>query len=606
MTQIKDIYTGKLDARNEVSNPQNNFFKSFIMPPSVNLSDLIDGDKFFIKGYKGSGKTALLYYLNNYLHDLKEETITSFIYFKDYSNLQKASMNNVTQKFYNQSEENVVFDKKIMLKEQSFIYIWRWLFFERIKEDNINNGYKIFEKDDVWNQFEKILKKISYEKYGDKPNKFPKKLKISLGYSQASLSSEISFDAKINSEAYSAFIDIIEQASVLFSNLKKTSIPYYIFVDELEAYFSDIQLFKRDLTMLRDLIFVVKELNCLFLSWGQTPIKIYCSIRTEIINSISRFIVSKELNKAISGYEVLLSWNLTNSDSYKHPIFQVLLKRIALSEEITEFDDETQTRLLEKWFPEKIYGYNPVEFFLMQTWYKPRDIVRLLLSCHNCFANTRDKFDSFLYQQAIEEYSSESIKEIIEELNANYTPEEITQLLLIFRGFQAQFTLKEFYKRIKELYPGYDLMKTNQILTDLYRIGFIGNVETLSGTYAWQHRGNDGPIINDDWKFVVHKALRKNLLISSKQDNIRMTGKKNFVYEGEKYDAIILKRYTNLLIVEFYKNDRRFKGAIVDIDTDNYKEGQTVPCVVLNYNDEHKKWNLAIDNEDMAYKNSFD
>ena len=75
MTQIKDIYTGKLDARNEVSNPQNNFFKSFIMPPSVNLSDLIDGDKFFIKGYKGSGKTALLYYLNNYLHDLKEETI---------------------------------------------------------------------------------------------------------------------------------------------------------------------------------------------------------------------------------------------------------------------------------------------------------------------------------------------------------------------------------------------------------------------------------------------------------------------------------------------------------------------------------------------------
>ena len=29
-TTIKDIYTGKLDARNEVLNPNNNFYKSFI------------------------------------------------------------------------------------------------------------------------------------------------------------------------------------------------------------------------------------------------------------------------------------------------------------------------------------------------------------------------------------------------------------------------------------------------------------------------------------------------------------------------------------------------------------------------------------------------
>ena len=53
-TTIKDIYTGKLDARNEVLNPNNNFYKSFIMPPSVDMEELINGDKFFIKGFNFS------------------------------------------------------------------------------------------------------------------------------------------------------------------------------------------------------------------------------------------------------------------------------------------------------------------------------------------------------------------------------------------------------------------------------------------------------------------------------------------------------------------------------------------------------------------------
>ena len=72
-----------------------------------------------------------------------------------------------------------------------------------------------------------------------------------------------------------------------------------------------------------------------------------------------------------------------------------------------------------------------------------------------------------------------------------------------------------------------------------------------------------------------------------------MSGKKNFIYEGEKYNGIIVKKYYNLLLIEFYKNDRKFKGAITNIDTDNFIEGQTIPCIAQNYNDEHK-WNLSL------------
>lgn len=593
---IKDIYTGKLDARDEVQKTKENFYKSFIFPPNFELDELILGDRFFIKGYKGSGKTALLYYINNYIHGINANTISSFLYFKEYTNMQKASMNNVAQNFYNQTEENIIFDKKTMIKEQNFIYIWRWLFLDKFLQDNINNGFKIFDNDENWKMFEKTLKNITYEKYGDRTNKFPKNIFVSLGISKLNLSAEFSFDSHVNAKAYAAFIGVIDTAMYYFNKLFKTiETPYYIFVDELEAYFSDINIFKRDLTMLRDLMFVVKEINDILISWNTVNVKIFCSVRTEIINSINKFIVAKELNKITSGYEKHLTWNFNNASSYKHPIFQIWLKRIAISENLDLNSEDLETMLFKKWFPEKIYGFDPVEYFLMNTWFRPRDIVRFLQCCHNSIANNENKFSEYVYQQVIEEYSSESIKEICEELNAHYTPEKISQILLIFRGFQAQFSYNQIMRRVQQLYPDSDLIKElDQILMDLYRVGFIGNVEQKSGTYAWQHRGNDGPIINNDWYFVVHRALRKNLLISSKQDSIKLHGKKDYIYEGETYTTKIVKKYPRLLLFEFYKNDKKFKGSIANIDTINYFEGQQLDCLVKQYNSQHRSWELEI------------
>lgn len=63
-TKVKNLYSGKPDARDELSAPNSPFFKSFIMPPNFELEDILEGDKCFIRGYKGSGKTALLLYIN--------------------------------------------------------------------------------------------------------------------------------------------------------------------------------------------------------------------------------------------------------------------------------------------------------------------------------------------------------------------------------------------------------------------------------------------------------------------------------------------------------------------------------------------------------------
>ena len=67
--------------------------------------------------------------------------------------------------------------------------------------------------------------------------------------------------------------------------------------------------------------------NTIFAKSHACKTKIICSVRSEIINAISRFIVTKEINKATSGFSVPLNWIYANTSSYMHPIIQIVLKR---------------------------------------------------------------------------------------------------------------------------------------------------------------------------------------------------------------------------------------------------------------------------------------
>lgn len=63
---IKDIYAGMPDAKDEIATNQGKkFFESFIIPPELPIDSLLDGRKFLVSGYKGVGKTSILYYLQN-------------------------------------------------------------------------------------------------------------------------------------------------------------------------------------------------------------------------------------------------------------------------------------------------------------------------------------------------------------------------------------------------------------------------------------------------------------------------------------------------------------------------------------------------------------
>ena len=586
MTKIKDIYAGKPDAKDEIETEgMDPFFENYVVPSNFNINAITDGSGAFVTGYKGTGKTAILFYIEKYLRKKDDSTLSSFIFFKgDYSDSKKQEMEILAKRL----TSIISIGNDVVLSGTDFEYIWRWLFYSRIIKDNQDYNYGIFENNDSWIQFEKKMKQIDIGKR--KGLSIPPKLSLSLPISdtltQATISPtfEIDFkDSKMEESAsYRTFIQIIDDADELFKNLKRTDIPYFIFVDELEAYFGDETVFKRDLRLIRDLIFTAKKMNMVFAQNKKVKTKIVCSVRTEIINAINRFVVTKELNKVISGFEVPLIWDYTNTNSYNHPIIKILTSRISYGEKKLG-NSLSEQEIIKKWFPEKIGSSDAATFILNNCWCKPRDIVRLITSAQNCLAADNSSFSQKTIDMSKKHYSQDSLTELKEELRALYSPEEINSIITCLTGFKRVFSIDELHQRVDKYYPHIIAKKNlSDILSDLYRIGFVGNHIPETRFYRWQHKGDDGIILDGAWKIIIHSALTSALSVNSRQDKI-LSAKNNpepesgtvvnfninsiwsdfvlgeFKYRGNNYKAKIIKspdlekNFNSLLAGEHYK-----------------------------------------------------
>ena len=264
--------------------------------------------------------------------------------------------------------------------------------------DRYNRG--LFIDDENWEKFENFIGKI---KSPNNKRKFiiPKKIKMAVPYVEPSTQSVITPEVEVDlqntsDDNYLKFMEVIDEAERLLMNATRTDIPYYNFVDELEAYYGNISVFKRDLCLIRDLIFTVKRFNSNFSTINMQCTKIICSVRSEILTDISRFIVTKELNKVTAGFAVPLMWNYSNTSSYMHPIIQILLKRIAVCEGCVNPDYK---KVYERWLPENIHGIEPANYILNNSWCKPRDIVRLITTVQNSIYNSSKAFTQSVFDK---------------------------------------------------------------------------------------------------------------------------------------------------------------------------------------------------------------
>ena len=279
--RIKDIYAGMPDAKDEFyTGQEENFYASFIIPPELPTDQLLDGRKFLVSGYKGVGKTSVLYYLQNIVSQKDERACTSFLYFKsDYEEIHKSNMDFVAKKM----TAVVDISGEIQPNKVEFVYIWRWVFFKKIIEDNEDWSGQLFLPSKTWDQFVNQVNRISFAST-DKNVISLSSLCINFQVSQengVSGGASAQFEQVAKSErAFREIAVIVDECERLFKRLRRTNIPYYLFVDEIEAFYGDTELFCRDLTLIRDMIFTIHRLN------SHRKVQIIAAVRNEIIYAI--------------------------------------------------------------------------------------------------------------------------------------------------------------------------------------------------------------------------------------------------------------------------------------------------------------------------------
>ncbi|MBJ9991748.1 P-loop ATPase, Sll1717 family [Paenibacillus sp. S28] len=510
--ELSDLYLGNLDAKHELlGNTEEERFRfetSFLVPENVNIDNFLAGRLFYITGLKGTGKTALMRYIGIYA-EKSIGAVNSFVLFK-------TQFNEDDKKDLARAARTTIVEQEEIPDEQDFEAIWRWFLHRHIVLQIEKNELNVFERNRDW---DKYVACVTAPNMGDEVSGirrfFPKVKKGTVEVSaefhaiQGKLGLELDFEDREQKRV--KFNPIVRQAEALFEKLIPSDTHLNIFVDELEISFMTQKSFDRDARMVRDLILAVESMNLLF-KQQRANIKIICGVRSEVISSIST--VGKEINKPLGDFGINIMWNQSGGDITQHPILKMIVKRLITSEQHHGIYRDNPEEVWKSWFPEQVQETDTPKYLLHHTWYRPRDIVRLLNLAQKEYPR-KESFDHQTFDAIRRQYSIESWVEMTEELRATYRQEEIEVIRRLLYGFKPYFTFGEVKDRVRKLNVLYDdvqetidKLRLNRILSHLFKIGIIGNV-LPNGKQRWAYRGDTDLLLEE--KMTVHRALWNDL-----------------------------------------------------------------------------------------------
>lgn len=506
MKRLKDISFGDVDAKNEILKQTRlstkYFFDSYYIPKRIDINDIFLGAKYFIIGLKGTGKTALLRYIHN--ECLRKKFISEIILFK--SHITEDDRQTLSKS----SGYNIISTEKGHVFSQDFKEAWKWLIYQRVSLLIKRSG----EKSPAVQKFLKLTgveKNMILTSIGALFSAI-KSGSIKISTEAAGVALEMGVELQASAKESSAPISDLNRACLSLLNDISLSKPIYLFFDELELFHETEDQFNRDRRILRDLVYAISHINADSSEVGR-DMYICSTLRSEVLHSILE--LGQEIGRDIDDYGIRLDWS-EGKDSVDHPLMQMIRRKISVSMSIDE------SIVWESIFPEKINNQVFYRFILNSSYYRPRDIVRLLRVARD-FRDTDEKFTTEHFDKTSTEYSKQTWLEVTEELLAIYSTTEISGFQRLFLGFNTHFFKRDIHRRISEKYLGDKVVletfrkhEMTKILSDLYRIGVIGNdfvAEVMHGQrkvrHRWIFRGNT--TLNDAERMTFHKSLWKHL-----------------------------------------------------------------------------------------------
>ncbi len=509
---------GRIDAKREFLDADINgtpiSISSFINPPRFNLSDFILDKKCFVIGLKGTGKTALLRFIEHQ-ERVEAGSSTDFILFKsDFSAEDRQQLS------HSASFEIVDDERGKSILTQDFEDVWT-LFFARILVKKVKETKEYEQNTSTVRKFVDFIESLKFGPAQRMLSILPKlrKNKIEIGVDYHAFKAKFEGDIEIpNAGSDISAAEVVGFINRTIGRMEKLSRRIVLFVDELELPYGDSENFLRDGRLIRDMIVVATRINDIFARSG-SKVRIVVGVRSEVLRSVGA--LGKEIHKDVEDLSFSIDWN-TKAIGKDQPLLNMVRKRINLSERmngIAETDD-----VWSHYFPVDIDGTAPWTYLLHAGWYRPRDIVRALNGAKQ-FAADDSVFKPEHFELDAKSYSQAAWVEHTDELQATYSVEEIDALRRICQTLPRYFMYEEFDNRSKEIFKKYRAVKllldkkdVSSILEDLYRIGVVGNhwvrksKKSNRNFQRWAFRGDFG--VNLDRRMTVHRALWRELSIA--------------------------------------------------------------------------------------------
>ncbi len=504
---IEKIVFGKTDAFKELQAcGQDYFVNSFVSNPKYHIDEFLNGQRYYICGKKGTGKSAFLRYLE-YEFSKKTNNLVFSIRFKsEFDQIDKDSFDNIAIKTTNPLEEPK-FDANHLTDQTTYVYVWKTFLINQIVARSNIEGRSVFEDDDSFRTMISLLKCI----YGDDNKKYMVMPKIKKGTVElttsfalslsASLKIELDFDSKKNRINYQK---LIKKICLIFNSLKFSKSPVYVLIDELELSVRNKFQYNKDIALVRDLIIAIDELNSSCLE-NHFNIHFMASIRSEVVNSVCS--AGYELTKPIEDSGVEVNWFQKGGNYTENPLLQIIENKIHASEILNGCP--ISSNVWSTYFDEKINGEEVRKFILNNSLYRPRDIIRMMLAIHDQHTAST-KFSQELFDKAQQEYSRKMWNEITDELRLTYNEDEIDAIFTLLNRITLPFTYETLQKRIdlqKNIYPNiktfFEKEKLITVLAKLYDLGVIGNTGARMN-FIFQGGSQIDPLE----QMVIHTPLR--------------------------------------------------------------------------------------------------
>lgn len=506
MKELKDFHLGSIDAKNELLNgldiEKERFINSFVIPPNLVVENFWNHSKYFITGLKGTGKTALLRYLSLTM-EKKSHVPSEFVLFK-------TDIDEDFKKSLSKTANADVIEKNIDdFEGDDFESVWRWFIYNRILYSMEVKAIDLFQKSDNFDRFRAVLG----APVGKKETSGLAKLIPSIKKGQIQISKDpklvLDFEWGNENTLNVKFTDLVRRADELFPLLTPAAGSLNLFFDELELNSIKKSQYIRDSKLIRDLIVSIEKINAKC-KHARLGIGIFAAIRSEVKTAVAS--LGKEINKLLGDFGVEIRWNQPGIDEESQSLLFVIARRL----EPAKSGSDVDAQIIDwgKYFPDPVNGDSPKKYLLHASWYRPRDLVRMLMMSKDQFPH-ETCFNGKVLKGIKKDYSRESWIEITEELKAKYGEADIDCIKKILYGLHQRFSYSDIQIKIQEgtvFNPEFDafLNRFNlpTVLRDLYRIGAIGNV-SKEGWFRFAFRGDEELLLDRD--MYIHNAIKQHL-----------------------------------------------------------------------------------------------